>query len=268
MAQMLRPYRPTNLATRRIDSFAKRFGKPHLYFAYHAAFPLALTPDLLYRLWANFQQDIHGRELDIPWVAVADILLSPLCQEVGEELYEMEGEVRNQLLRQLKAEKNFSQTRIIQLSDFLLEYIQQQVERDNLDWQDFAQAQHWTALAYTQPKKAAQQLARVYTGLNQKDISELVRMESLVETLAEPLAKFQPLLVYAQGMGNFARDEIETAATQLQKLPKRGNRIQVAGVSLPIPEEIQKKKQPWTRRRFLRTAGLVVVGGGVAVGAE
>ncbi|WP_414579695.1 hypothetical protein [Anabaena sp. CCY 9402-a] len=32
---------------RRIELFEKRFGKAHLYLAYHAAFPLALTPDLL-----------------------------------------------------------------------------------------------------------------------------------------------------------------------------------------------------------------------------
>jgi hypothetical protein len=35
------------VARRRIESFAKRFGEAHLIFAYHAAFPLALTPDLL-----------------------------------------------------------------------------------------------------------------------------------------------------------------------------------------------------------------------------
>ena len=70
-----------NIATRRINLFEKRFGKPHLYLAYHAAFPLALTPELLYRLWANFQQDIDGIVLDIPWEAVGDILLSSLCEE-------------------------------------------------------------------------------------------------------------------------------------------------------------------------------------------
>lgn len=34
----------------RIETFGKRFGEAHLYLAYHAAFPLTLTPDLLYRL--------------------------------------------------------------------------------------------------------------------------------------------------------------------------------------------------------------------------
>lgn len=60
------------VAQRRIEAFRKRFGEAHLYLAYHAAFPLALTPDLLYRMWANFQRDIHGEVLNIPWIAVAE----------------------------------------------------------------------------------------------------------------------------------------------------------------------------------------------------
>src|SRR5437899_1177974 len=81
-----------------IEAFEERFKKPHLYLASHAAFPLALTPDLLYRLWANFQCDIDGKRLNIPWVAVADILLSNLCNEVGYEIYQMNLDVRTLLL--------------------------------------------------------------------------------------------------------------------------------------------------------------------------
>jgi len=71
------------VAHRRIESFAKRFGEAHLHLCYHGAFPLALTPDLLYRLRAKFKRDIHGQVLEIPWVAVADLLLSPLWDEAG-----------------------------------------------------------------------------------------------------------------------------------------------------------------------------------------
>src|SRR5579883_1370540 len=108
----------------RLRAFRDRFGEAHLHLAYHAAFPLALTPDLLYRLWANFQQDIQGEMLDIPWVAVADLLLSSLCEEVGHELYEMDRDVRAALLDQLKHDARFGQTRLRELSDFLLTYVQ------------------------------------------------------------------------------------------------------------------------------------------------
>jgi len=97
---------------RRIEAFGKRFGEAHLYLAYHAAFPLALTPNLLYRLWANFQRDIHGKVLSIPWIAVADLLLSSLCDQVGHELYEMENEVRNALLMELKFNPRFGVQRM------------------------------------------------------------------------------------------------------------------------------------------------------------
>ncbi|NER98436.1 MAG: formylglycine-generating enzyme family protein [Symploca sp. SIO1B1] len=244
-----------NPANRRIASFEKRFGKPHLYLAYHAAFPLALTADLLYHLWINFQQDIHGRLLDIPWVAVADILLSPLCEEVGRELYEMDGKVRQELLKQLQADANFSQHRVLQLSDFLLEYVQPQLYSDNPDIQDFAQAQQWTALAYKQPKDAARKLALAYAQLNHQDITELVRLELVVETLAEPLREFRELQIYAHAMAHFARGSLTEATAQLEKISKTSNQIQVAGVSLPIPEEIQTT-QPVTKQRLLKAPNL------------
>ena len=78
------------VANRRIEGFRKHFGEAHLLFAYHVASPLALTPDLLYALWANFQRDSQGRALNIPWIAVADILVSGLLQEVSYEIYQID----------------------------------------------------------------------------------------------------------------------------------------------------------------------------------
>ncbi|WP_017318740.1 CHASE2 domain-containing protein [Mastigocladopsis repens] len=231
---------------RRIESFEKRFGKVHLYLAYHAAFPLSLTPDLLYRLWANFQKDIHSEVLGIPWIAVADLLLSSLFNEVGHELYEMDLAVRNELLSRLKEDEKFAQQRINELSDFLLEYVQQQLLSDDPDIQDFAQAQRWVALAYTRPNEAARELALAFSKLDHKDKTELVRMASLAETFAEPLTEFQPLLIYARGMEKFARGNLKDAIDRLREVPKKGNVLQVAGIDLSIPEQLQIPK---TKRR-------------------
>lgn len=237
-----------NIATRRINSFEKSFGKPHLYLAYHAAFPLALTPELLYRLWANFQQDIGGTVMDIPWEAVGDILLSSLCEEVGRELYEMNVEVRSELLRRLKQDPKFGQRRIIRLSDFLLEYVKQQLNSDDVDIRDFAKVQQWTALAYTKPTEVAHQLAQSFQQLQiatstqtVTDEAEFIRMASLIETFAEPLAeaKLEPLLVYARGMASFARGDLNDAAEQLGKVAENG-KIQIAGVDLAIPESVKE----------------------------
>ncbi|MEH2042087.1 pentapeptide repeat-containing protein [Nostoc sp.] len=241
------------VAIGRIESFEKRFRKPHLYLAYHAAFPLALTPDLLYRLWANFQQDIYGELLNIPWEAVADLLLSSLCEEVGHELYEMDSAVRNELLTRLKADEKFynanlKQDRILQLSDFLLEYVDRQLQSEDLDVRDFAEAQHWTALAYAKPGKAVEQIARAFSQLqatasefNSTDKTEILRLASLVETFAEPLAEAQlePLLVYTRAMASFSRGDIKGATAQLSKIAEAG-KLEIAGQELPIPEQIKE----------------------------
>ncbi|WP_341732331.1 GUN4 domain-containing protein [Microcoleus sp. EPA2] len=202
------------VARRRIEAFERRFGKTHLIFACHAAFPLALTPDLLYKLWANFQRDIHGFVLGIPWVAVADLLLSSLCEEVGRELYEMDTAVRNSLLNRLKEDENFGQQRINELSDFLLVYVRQQLQSNDQEVRDFAQAQRWTALAYTRPSEAAQDLTFALARAYQQDKSEQVRIASLVKTFAEPLAEFKPLLVYAEKMSKIAPNNLEKVTTK------------------------------------------------------
>ncbi|MHC5854503.1 pentapeptide repeat-containing protein [Nostoc sp.] len=234
-------------ALRKIASFEKRFDQSHLYLAYHAAFPLALTPDLLYRLWANFQRDINGKSLVLPWIAVSDILLSGLCKEVGQELYEMDEAVRDELLKRLQADENFGQKRIQELSDFLLEYVRKQLQSNDIDLRDFAQAQQWTVLAYTKPGKAARELALAFqqlgldaTGSGQPDKAELVRMASLVKTFVEPLSEagLEPLLVYARGMDSWARGNIQQAAEHLAQVTE-GGKIQIAGVDLPIPEAVQ-----------------------------
>ncbi len=227
------------VVTRRIEAFHQRFGEAHLDFAYHAAFPLALTPDLLYRLWANFQYDINGEALKIPWLAVADLLLSSLCDEVGYELYEMETEVRNALLRELKVNPRFGEKRIHQLSDFLLVYVKQQLESHDPDIRDFAQVQRWTALAYTKPSEAAREIASTLAKLKLEEKAEWVRMASVVETFAEPLAGFEPLLIYSRGMASFLRNDIKRAASEFNKVyQQQGKQINVAGINLKIPLNI------------------------------
>ena len=231
------------VAHRRIEAFGKRFGEAHLYLAYHAAFPLALTPDLLYRLWANFQRDIHGEVLNIPWIAVADLLLSSLCDEVGHELYEMEKEVRNALLSELKANPRFGTERINELSDFLLAYVRQQLDSPDIDTRDFAQAQRWTALAYSRPSEAAREIATALTTMKLEDRAEWVRMASLVETFAEPLAEFEPLLIYTRGMADFIRGNQESTANQFSKLRVQQHELKVAGIRLSLPKNIEKNPQ-------------------------
>ena len=205
--------RAMQVAVIRIEGFAKQFGEAHRNLARHAAFPFVLTPDLLYQIWANFVPEA-------PWTAVAHVLLSRLCRQVGYEMYEMDITDRNLLLRELK--EQFGQKRFDELGEFLLDYVAQRLTEDDADTRDLAEAQEWTVLAYTKPDEAARELAQALSRrVKHKDMGEVLRFTSLIETFAEPLkeAGFEPLLIYNSGMKSFARGDFDGAiAIQIEKL--------------------------------------------------
>ncbi len=236
------------VAHRRIEIFQERFGQAHFYFACHAAFSLALTPDLLYRLWANFQWDVHGEALNVPWIAVSDLLLSNLCYEVGNELYEIDIELRNILLEELETNKQFGKKRIYEISDFLLAYVQQKSGICDIHIQDFNQMQKWTALAYTRPDMAVYELALAFSRLESQDRTEYIRLASVVDTFSQPLEEFQPILIYAQGIAQWARSREEEAKQNFSKLPVKDGRIEISGIELNVPLELIEKRA--LRERF------------------
>ena len=226
----------TRSATRRIESFRQRFGEGHFYLACHAALPLALTPDLVYSLWANFQRDTHGEAIEIPWIAVADLMLSNLCKEVGNELYEMDQAVRDDLLNQLQNDSRFGLKQIRELADFVMAYVEQQLDSPDLDVRDLATGQKWRALAYRHPSEAAHSIATVLAQLPLDDKAEWIRMAALLNSLAEPLAAFQPLLNYIRAMADLARGNLAAATAQMAQAVDINNQVQVEGIHLPIPD--------------------------------
>lgn len=236
----------------RITAFEQRFGKPHLHLAYHAALPTSLTPDLLYRIWANFKQDNQGKALEIPFHAVADILIT-LCEDVGYELYEMDMKVRDELLGQLKANPHFGDTRIKELATFLLDHTQPLLESEDEDVKAGAQVQQWTALAYINAKAATVQIARAFKQMDQHDTTDFVWMESIVRALENPLGKQSELVRYAQGIGSYGRGDLEEAVDRLMSIGQWGENAIVSGISLPIPEKI-RNSAAWRRRRLLKIA--------------
>ena len=223
--------RAMRIAKRRVEGFAKQYGEAHHNLARHAAFPLVLTPDLLYQVWANFVSEA-------PWTAVAHVLLSRLCRQVGYEMYEMDIADRNLLLRELKDE--FRQERFNELGEFLVDYVAQRLTDDDADTRDLREAQEWTALAYTKPDKAARELAqRLSDKVQQKEVGEVLRLTSLVEILAQPLveAGFEPLLVDVRRIASEARDNFQAATDRLGGGIQEGNLLESANIILPIISE-------------------------------
>ena len=106
----------------RVIAFRHKFGDSHYWFACHAAFPLGMTPDLLYRCGETSQLDERGTPTSIPWIAVSDLLLSEFSRPVGPETFEMAVDVQALLLDSLQREERFGPNRIANLRLFIGEY--------------------------------------------------------------------------------------------------------------------------------------------------
>ena len=205
------PEQRDDLATRRLRVFERRYGMNALYLAYHAAFPLTLTSDLLYCLRENFVPDV-------PWYAIADVLLSGLCQPIGYDLYEIEGKTRNRLLSNLCNE--FGEQRLKELANFMSDYIASRLlVNDNHRALVFGERPQWTALAYiSQDKREVinaieQELQRLTASTDGK---ERIKWAALVESYADLLSEkgFQPLLLeWAQQ--TFDNQPIQDEGTKL-----------------------------------------------------
>ena len=208
--------------------FALEFGDLHLLLAYHAAFPLVLTPDLLYRLREAFVPSA-------PWTAVADVLLSPLCREVAAELYEMPPAVRDNLLAELRADPGLGPKRLAALADFMYDYTADALRGDDTYFAQLAAAQRLAARAVTAPDEAAAHLAAQFSAVQPGDLGEQLRLTRLVASLASALRAYPNLLAYARASEALARGDWTGAATTLDRLGGAGATIEIAGVTLPLP---------------------------------
>jgi len=138
---------------RKILTFLKTYGSAHLDLACHAAFPFAVTSELLYCLRENFLPES-------PWIAVADVLLSPWFESVGDDLYEMEPEVRSFLLQQLADDSRFGEPRLNELADFSTAYVGAKLPENPRATRDFGRDFEWIALACVRPGDAAREIGK------------------------------------------------------------------------------------------------------------
>lgn len=215
-----------DLAQLQVQAFRKRFGEPTYQLALHAAFPLALTPALLNHLWQTFDRDIYGHVLNVPWVATADLLLSDLCIPVANTVFELRAPVRRILLDALKSDPRFGERRIRELSEFVQEYVREQLDSANARTRAHAQAQQWTALATANPAQAAQEVAAAAKrSIESGNVGEQLRLAAVANTLAADLSAYQPLVEYLQ-----------TRRDVLQGKPRLGT---LAVESPPLVEGIQ-----------------------------
>ncbi len=240
-----------------IDLFVTQFGEAHLLLAYHAAFPLILTPDLLYHLWARFQRDVHDGLLDVPWVAVADLLLSHLCREIRAETYRLKDPIRRYLLREMGRHPRFTRqnqagerdkVRLRELAQFLRAYVANSLDSQNPYEKEAAAAQDLNALLYVAPQAAMVQLLQAATQPGSR--ASTVRIASLSETFADTVTlfreegdelrtSFEKIREYTRALASLARGRSHTAvAQQFQTAFGSDQYIEIDGQTLPVPDEI------------------------------
>ncbi len=225
----------TDDAYQRVVAFARRFGEPHTRLAMHAALPLGLTPEIVHLIRINFASAA-------PLIAEADLLLSPLCREVGRDLYEMFPDVRDLLLEELKSDPEFGPSRVVLIAEFLLAYAEGAIKlTKSPEILDFLRAQQWVALAYARPKDAAQSLAlALREGLESANRDETVRIASLTQVLATPLITEEKVLLYAAGVEKLAAGDRAGASRILEAVGPTDQSPRIGDVSLPSPDEVMQ----------------------------
>lgn len=211
-----------------LEAYARQFGEAHLLLAMHAAVPLGLAPEMLHLIRINFVS--HA-----PWIAEADLLLSTLCREAGDEMYQMKPEVREGLLSELKLDSEFGMRRVREVAGFLYAWTERELNRSKSSIRkDFLKAQQLAAIAWLEPKRAAQLIAAELQNaqLSQSD-SELVRISKLTEQLAEPLMNEDDLLLYVAGMNHIESGQNDLANAAFAQLGSGS--VSIAGADLSLP---------------------------------
>lgn len=230
--------REQDQARRQVDRFIRRFEPAYRQLAYYAALPLVLTPELLHYLRNQFL-----RQVQLPWVAEADLLLSDLCYPIAYEQYAMDTAVRACLMAEM--EQELGPDRLRAVAKLLLRYVQHlEMMNPYLSYQDL-QAQQWAAMIYVddrQRQKVAHQLVKAYDTvaapgqaqrLSGPAQAEMARLSRLTEELAPKLRAYPQLLDYARVIGRLLTEPTRVSAQAV----RRSYEV-LEGVTRDIPEDI------------------------------
>jgi hypothetical protein len=253
MVSKTSPPSPEEIARQSVDRFVRRFGEPYRLLAYHAAFPLILTPELLNYLRNRF---LHGQ---VPWVAEVDLLLSDLCARVGYEQYVMRPPVRAHLIEEMA--QRLGRERVREVARLLINYIRYLSRTNPLVSSYALRSQQWAAMIYLeeQREKAVQEIAQSYEqsaggapmiGRAVVNTAAMASLSHLVKTLAPQLLDTYPELVgYAEHVSRYLED---APGVGEEEQPEEASQeaIVVAGVKLPRIPQSTRVPAPGKARRF------------------
>lgn len=179
------------MAVWRVVDFEQLFGSQYLFLACHAALPLLLTPELLNLIRVNFLD-----ENAVPFVAESDFLLSSLCRQIDDGLFEVEPSVREVLLVIL--ENQLDPQRPLEIANFLFTYLTKKANKKQSPLTK--RVQYWVALAYLEPDLVVEEMSELLKDSLSLDKTSFLEASSqnliaiMVDTLeiiAKPLGRTQ-----------------------------------------------------------------------------
>ena len=250
--------------------FREQYGEGHLLMACHAAFPIAVTPDMFYQLWANFREYTDGTTgqppLTIDRIAVSDVLLWHCWQETDPEVYELDAAVRACLLDKLRTDTRFGEKRIQELAQFLHQYTERII--GDRHGPNFREAQQWTVMATLAPAKATEILAqRLTQSVNDKNEPEVLRLRNVLEALTSQEERFRGMLYVSKALkANYLGYDSDTISRQIKLAKgqrgyglttdiKPGEPFLTIPIPADLPNEVALPAKP-VSKLYLLTVGI------------
>jgi len=207
-----------------LHRFDKKGTKSYRRFAYFAALPLILTPELLNYLHAKFLREV-------PCEAQADLLLSDLCERVGYEMYAMAPALRNYLLREM--ENSQEADKMEEVAYLLLSYVHQSWRGDSVLSDSELQTQRWGAMAYIADERdqAIEEMDEAFdSSIQHNDKVQMLWLSRLNKTFKPQLEKsknYPKIVEYAEKVSRM----MANSGSDTQKIPLKVFEFEVVNVN-------------------------------------
>lgn len=227
----------------RLEAFVRDFPTPdYLWLARCAAFPVALTTDLAYKVWLNFCQNNPTPDTSPPINAVGDLLLSPLCREIGYDLYEIYPSLRAALWQSLPPDT------VSALAEFTLRYLD--FCRDKIPSEALSVALKIGAELISSPQKVAHLLQQLLTTRQHEAGSKVLRdyivswvknRNQWAQQSERTILKNDALSVLVQlgeSLQQYQKGQVSEAQNTLASIAHLLQNPRESGLNVAIPKEI------------------------------
>lgn len=116
------------------EEYYQEYKIGHIIFAAYAAVPIYINPDLLYKIWMNFNEYCWNNNAEkIHLVAVVDLINASFCEEIGPKLYRINEGVRKTLNEWLRNE-NIENTKKIFSENDIAHFINAELKHYQKDY--------------------------------------------------------------------------------------------------------------------------------------